>query len=132
MSTFRSEEVLSTMLKREPPDGKEKPEPPKHQKLETLSRKNSKCDVLDTRQGPPEAAGAGDTGSVLSGSTGSGQPAGQQQAAGHALPQPHTPLAKTESASSKRDSLSAKEASQGFLDSASLLQDEEQDRIKEW
>ena len=39
------------MLKREPPDGKEKPEPPKHQKLETLSRKNSKCDLLENSGG---------------------------------------------------------------------------------
>ena len=39
------------MLTREPPDGKEKPEPPRHQKHGTLSRKNSKCDLLDTHCG---------------------------------------------------------------------------------
>ena len=49
------------MLKREPPDGKEKPEPPKHQKLEANSRKNSKCDLLDIRSAPGETSGGGET-----------------------------------------------------------------------
>merc|ERR1719361_2033634 len=48
LASLRSDEILATMLKREPPDGKEKPEPPKHQKLENNSRKNSKCDLLET------------------------------------------------------------------------------------
>ena len=79
---LRSDEILATMLKREPPDGKEKPEPPKHQKLETLSRKNSKCDLLENgggggggggqqQQGPMgNSCGSGpDSASLLSGSS---------------------------------------------------------------
>ena len=50
LANLRSDDILATMLKREPPDGKEKPEPPaKHQKLENNSRKNSKSDLLDSR-----------------------------------------------------------------------------------
>merc|ERR1719232_43143 len=85
-ANLRSDEVLATMLKREPPDGKEKPEPPKHQKLENNSRKNSKCDLLDTG------------GHVTSGHG----PPGDQGHTGHAG---HASLSKTESLSSaKRDS----------------------------
>ena len=61
------------MLKREPPDGKEKPEPPKIHKPEagshshhthTLSRKNSKSDLIER-----SAVGAGN--SVMSVDSGS-------------------------------------------------------------
>ncbi|TRY68543.1 hypothetical protein TCAL_07253 [Tigriopus californicus] len=47
---MRTSEEMLTLLTREPPDGKEKPEPSKTSllKLEALSRKNSKCDLLDT------------------------------------------------------------------------------------
>ena len=55
---------ISTMLKREPPDGKEKPEPPK-QKFETLSRKNSKCDLLERVQGDLENKEKRDSGAGL-------------------------------------------------------------------
>ena len=93
---LRSDDILATMLKREPPDGKEKPEPPKHQKLETLSRKNSKCDLLEGSLGPAQlpvsSSGSGsgpDSASLMSGSS-----------AGHSLAvltQPHTPLSKVHS-----------------------------------
>lgn len=41
---------MLTLLTREPPDGKEKPEPSKSSllKMETLSRKSSKCDLLSS------------------------------------------------------------------------------------
>ena len=79
---LRSDEILATMLKREPPDGKEKPEPPKHQKMETLSRKNSKCDLLENsggqqqQQGPlGNSCGSGpDSASLLSGSSAGREP----------------------------------------------------------
>ena len=61
LANLRSDEILATMLKREPPDGKEKPEPPKHQKLEANSRKNSKCDLLDIRSAAGETSGGGET-----------------------------------------------------------------------
>ena len=61
LANLRSDEILATMLKREPPDGKEKPEPPKHQKLEANSRKNSKCDLLDIRSAAGETGAAGET-----------------------------------------------------------------------
>ena len=72
-----SDEALS-LLTREPPDGKEKPEPSKTSmhKMETLSRKSSKCDLIpssggnNNNMGGSEAASiCGDTSSVLSGST---------------------------------------------------------------
>jgi hypothetical protein len=73
-----SDEALS-LLTREPPDGKEKPEPIKTSlhKMETLSRKSSKCDLIpssginnNNMGGNSEAASiCGDTSSVLSGST---------------------------------------------------------------
>ena len=55
--SFFSEEML-TLLTREPPDGKEKPEPSKSTLLKmenTLSRKSSKCDLLASNV----AAGSG-------------------------------------------------------------------------
>ena len=41
---------MLTLLTREPPDGKEKPEPSKSSllKMETLSRKSSKCDLFSS------------------------------------------------------------------------------------
>jgi hypothetical protein len=82
-----SDEALS-LLTREPPDGKEKPEPSKTSlhKMETLSRKSSKCDLLPTSGNNSSSVGnnnnmeaascrseaasiCGDTSSVLSGST---------------------------------------------------------------
>ena len=49
-SSRTSAEEMLTLLTREPPDGKEKPEPSKSSllKLETLSRKSSKCDLLSS------------------------------------------------------------------------------------
>ena len=57
------------LSEREPPDGKEKPEPSKTSlnKLETvggggggnLSRKSSKCDLLEMRQAQPPASARG-------------------------------------------------------------------------
>lgn len=80
-----SDEALS-LLTREPPDGKEKPEPSKTSmhKMETLSRKSSKCDLMPSSgnggintNSNIEAASCrseatsicGETSSVLSGST---------------------------------------------------------------
>ena len=81
-----SDEALS-LLTREPPDGKEKPEPSKTSlhKMETLSRKSSKCDLIpssgnnngngsgmsgmDPTCRSEAASICGDTSSVLSGST---------------------------------------------------------------
>ena len=121
------------MLTREPPDGKEKPEPPKHQKHETLSRKNSKCDLLENGGGGGQQSNSGsgsgpDSASLLSGSS-----------AGHSLAllsnQPHTPLSKTDSTSSKRDSFSAvNNKDNTYLDSGILLGEEEtvSERLKDW
>lgn len=49
-SNRTSAEEMLTLLTREPPDGKEKPEPSKSSmlKMETLSRKSSKCDLLSS------------------------------------------------------------------------------------
>jgi hypothetical protein len=49
-SNRTSAEEMLTLLTREPPDGKEKPEPSKSTllKMETLSRKSSKCDLLSS------------------------------------------------------------------------------------
>ena len=110
LASLRSDEILATMLKREPPDGKEKPEPPKHQKLENSSRKNSKCDLL-------EVGGAG---------------AGAESG--------HAPLAKTDSgvsAVSKRDSAAAPQKpdpANNYLDSSNILTDEDlvSERLKDW
>lgn len=135
LANIRSDDILATMLKREPPDGKEKPEPPKHQKLETLSRKNSKCDLLDTRAvtereavctASTSTSGCGDSASVLSGSTGSGTGT-----------QPHTTLSKTDSSSSKRDSITAnavKDTNNGYLDSSNIINEEDlvSERLKDW
>lgn len=85
ISVRTSDEALS-LLTREPPDGKEKPEPSKTSlhKMETLSRKSSKCDLLPSSGGnnnnnmggmDPSSCRSeatsicGDTSSVLSGST---------------------------------------------------------------
>ena len=118
LASLRSDEILATMLKREPPDGKEKPEPPKHQKLENNSRKNSKCDLLDTGghsgHGPP------------------GEGHGLSQAPGHAS------LSKTESLSAaKRDSGGAqglKDAGTNYLDTSTILTEEDMvsERLKDW
>ena len=150
---LRSDEILATMLKREPPDGKEKPEPPKHQKLETLSRKNSKCDLLENgggggqqQQGPlGNSCGSGpDSASLLSGSSAgtcvSCRPSCSPfNFAGHSLAlltQPHTPLSKTDSTSSKRDSFSAVSKEQTYLDSSGILLGGEEEtiseRLKDW
>ena len=81
-----SDEALS-LLTREPPDGKEKPEPSKTSmhKMETLSRKSSKCDLIPSTGNGNGSSGnnnaeavscrseatsiCGETSSVLSGST---------------------------------------------------------------
>ena len=121
----RSDEVLTTMLTREPPDGKEKPEPPKHQKHETLSRKNSKCDLLDARCSTSggESASA-DSGSVASG--GSGQLTGLTQ-----LTLPTTP--KADSVTYKRNSISALGKDTVFIDSQNINANPDSvDGIKDW
>ena len=134
---LRSDDILATMLKREPPDGKEKPEPPKHHKLETLSRKNSKCDLLESSsncvvsrtEGPVSCSGSvsgPDSSSLMSGSS-----------AGHSLAllaQPHTPLCKTDSSSSKRDSFSAASKDPTYLDSNTILGEDDSvsERLKDW
>ena len=84
-SNRTSAEEMLTLLTREPPDGKEKPEPSKSTLLKmesTLSRKSSKCDLLASSAGgntviQPGQTGqecrseatsvCGDTSSVLSG-----------------------------------------------------------------
>ena len=112
LANLRSDEILATMLKREPPDGKEKPEPPKHQKLEANSRKNSKCDLLDIR------AAGGESGESSS-----------------SLLPPLTPTNKTDSANPKRDSASANmKDSSPYLDS-NIITDEDivvSERLKDW
>ena len=108
LASLRSDEILATMLKREPPDGKEKPEPPKHQKLENNSRKNSKCDLLET-----------------------GGHAGRGVESGHQGDQ-----AKTESlAAAKRDSAPAlKDSAGNYLDTSTILTEEDlvSERLKDW
>ena len=115
LASLRSDEILATMLKREPPDGKEKPEPPKHQKLENNSRKNSKCDLLDTGG---HSSGHG--------------PQGEPGHPGHAT------LSKTESLSSaKRDSgggQGLKDSGSNYLDTSNILTEEDlvSERLKDW
>ena len=124
MFSGRSDEVLTTMLTREPPDGKEKPEPPKHQKHETLSRKNSKCDLLDARCSTSggESASA-DSGSVAS--CGAGQPLTTQ------LTLPTTP--KTDSVTYKRNSISALGKDTVFIDSQNINANPDSvEGIKDW
>ena len=61
-SNRTSAEEMLTLLTREPPDGKEKPEPSKSTLLKmenTLSRKSSKCDLLASN------AGSGNNSSVI-------------------------------------------------------------------
>ena len=125
LANLRSDDILATMLKREPPDGKEKPEPPKHQKLENNSRKNSKCDLLE----PP---------GHQQGGRGGGDAVDGGQAA--SLHSQHANLAKSESQVSKRDSLSAniKETvpppAPAYLDSGNVQHDEDlvSERLKDW
>jgi hypothetical protein len=75
---MRSSDEVLTLLTREPPDGKEKPEPSKSSKAETLSRKNSKCDLLEF--GTASTSSANRTASVSS--TGSLQQQAQSDQAG--------------------------------------------------
>ena len=133
-ANLRSDEVLATMLKREPPDGKEKPEPPKHQKLENNSRKNSKCDLLDTGRAVADHTRDSHAGSVnmveTSGVHVSGPGLAHVMSTSHP---PHTPLSKTDSASSsKRDSV--KEATNNYLDSSNMITEEDlvSERLKDW
>merc|ERR1719233_2718758 len=107
-------------------------------------RKNSKCDLLDTRAATEREAvctaststsGCGDSASALSGSTGSGT-----ALTGHSLTivtQPHAPLSKTDSSSSKRDSITAnavKDTNNGYLDSSNIINEEDlvSERLKDW
>ena len=108
LANLRTDDILATMLKREPPDGKEKPEPPaKHQKLENNSRKNSKCDLLETDTNPSGNGG-------------------------------HAPVSKTDSSGSKRDSNMMKENTPAppptYLDTLDNLNDEDlvSERLKDW
>ena len=64
-SNRTSAEEMLTLLTREPPDGKEKPEPSKSTLLKmenTLSRKSSKCDLLASNAG---SVGGGNNSSVI-------------------------------------------------------------------
>ena len=123
LANLRSDDILATMLKREPPDGKEKPEPPKHQKLENNSRKNSKCDLL-------EAGGAGGGGGRGDNVVDTSPHAGHVQQ----LQQMHVSHKTEPSSGGKRDSLTAgmKEPAGGgggviantnnYLDTSNVLQ----------
>ena len=97
------------MLKREPPDGKEKPEPPKigthkpETSHHTLSRKNSKSDLIERSI---------DTTSESS--------------------TPHIKAEKRDSATSKDQSTyldSIKSTQQSFLEP---LKDDDLERLKDW
>ena len=124
---------LATMLKREPPDGKEKPEPPKiGHKPETLSRKNSKSDLIER-----SAVGLSDH-SGMGGGNGSDSASvaglvAVSSAAG--ISAAHMKADKRDSAASKDMGQSSylvdsmKTSQQSFLEP---LKDDELERLKDW
>ena len=120
------------MLKREPPDGKEKPEPPKiGHKPETLSRKNSKSDLIERSGGMSDHSGmGGGNGSDSASVAGLGA-----VSSAAAISAAHMKAEKRDSAASKDMGQSnylvesMKTSQQSFLEP---LKDDELERLKDW
>ncbi len=117
------------MLKREPPDGKEKPEPPKiGHKPETLSRKNSKSDLIERSGGLSDHSGGMGGGNGSDSASVAGLVAVSSAAAAHMKAEKRDSAASKDMGQSSYEAI-MKTSQQSFLEP---LKDDDLERLKDW